>query len=32
MPSFHQAKYPEEAVIYGCYYYGIQQLALATKD
>lgn len=27
MPSFHQAKYPEEAVIYGCYYYGIQQLA-----
>lgn len=27
MPTFHQAKYPEEAVIYGCYYYGIQQLA-----
>lgn len=27
MPSFHKAKYPEEAVIYGCYYYGIQQLA-----
>lgn len=27
MPAFHQAKYPEEAVIYGCYYYGIQQLA-----
>lgn len=32
MPSFHQAKYPEEAVIYGCYYYGIQQLALAAKN
>lgn len=30
MPSFHQAKYPEEAVIYGCYYYGIQQLASKT--
>lgn len=26
MPKFRQAKYPEEAVIYGCYYYGIQQL------
>ena len=25
MPTFYQAKYPEEAVIYGCYYYGIQQ-------
>lgn len=26
MPAFYQAKYPEEAVIYGCYYYGVQQL------
>lgn len=27
MPEFRQAKYPEEAVIYGCYYHGIQKLA-----
>ncbi len=27
MPDIRQAKYPEEAVIYGCYYYGIQKLA-----
>lgn len=31
MPSFRQAKYPEEAVIYGCYYYGIQQLAATAE-
>jgi len=26
-PQFKQAKYPELAVIYGCYYYGIDKLA-----
>jgi predicted NBD/HSP70 family sugar kinase len=26
-PEFKQAKYPELAVIYGCYYYGIDKLA-----
>ena len=26
LPTFRQAKYPEEAVIYGCYYHGIQKL------
>lgn len=31
MPTFHQAKYPEEAVIYGCYYYGIQKLTGKTS-
>jgi predicted NBD/HSP70 family sugar kinase len=31
MPTFYQAKHPEEAVIYGCYYYGIQQLAEKAK-
>ena len=31
MPKFYQAKHPEEAVIYGCYYYGIQQLADKAK-
>ncbi len=32
MPVFHQAKYPEEAVIYGCYYYGVQQLTTDVTD
>lgn len=32
MPKIIQAKYPEEAVIYGCYYYGIQRLAETTSD
>lgn len=27
MPVFKQAAYPEEAVIYGCYYYGKEKLA-----
>lgn len=27
MPEFRQAAHPEEAVIYGCYYYGLDQLA-----
>lgn len=31
MPKFYQAKYPEEAVIYGCYYYGVQQLTEKTS-
>ena len=31
MPKIRQAKYPEEAVIYGCYYYGTQQLAANTE-
>lgn len=30
LPKFKQAKYPEEAVIYGCYYYGIQRLSEAS--
>lgn len=30
MPKIYQAKYPEEAVIYGCYYYGVQQLTGKT--
>ena len=32
MPTFRQAKYPEEAVLYGCYYYGVQQLAETATD
>ncbi|NCU29869.1 ROK family protein [Candidatus Saccharibacteria bacterium] len=32
MPKFEQAKYPEEAVIYGCYYYGIQRLSESTTE
>jgi len=28
-PVFRQALHPDEAVIYGCYYYGTQQLALS---
>lgn len=32
MPTFYQAKHPEEAVIYGCYYYGVQQLTVKAKD
>lgn len=32
MPKFYQAKYPEEAVIYGCYYYGVQQLNRELSD
>lgn len=31
MPIFRQAKHPEEAVLYGCYYHGIQQLAESAK-
>lgn len=27
IPKFTQAKHPEEAVIYGCYYYAVDQLA-----
>ena len=26
-PQIRQARYPEEAVVYGCYYYGVQKLA-----
>lgn len=32
LPKFKQAKYPEEAVIYGCYYYGIQRLSESTTE
>ncbi len=32
LPVIRQAKYPEEAVVYGCYYYGIQRLAETTSD
>lgn len=32
MPILRQAKYPEEAVLYGCYYYGVQRLAEAVND
>ena len=28
-PKIIQAKHPEEAVVYGCYYYGKDYLALA---
>lgn len=31
VPKIRQAKYPEEAVVYGCYYYGTQQLAEQSK-
>ncbi len=31
LPKIRQAKYPEEAVIYGCYYYGIQKLSETSK-
>lgn len=32
VPTFYQARYPQEAVIYGCYYYGVQQLAQPIND
>ena len=32
MPVIQQARYPEEAVIYGCYYYGVQQLSHPIGD